>query len=513
MLKRLFRQSGLYAVANAAGKASGLVLVVFYGNPAYLSQEGLGYFGTVRATMMFALLVAGLGLPLGIIRFMSSREVPPEEQAAVPFTGLALATAGAVGIGLCTWALAPWLAVVFEGGDPAPFVWLAAYVAVKTVSDVGYQVLRQQERVGVFAAASIAELTIQAAAVIVFLVGFGEGVVGIVKGYVVAAVAVGVPLVAALLRRVEWRFSRTLVRPLLAFGLPLVVSGLAGRALYYGDRFFIVKIIDLEANGLYEWASSIGSVAHAFLVQSFQLAFTVLGIKALDAEGGRPDLHRRTFRHLTAGGGLMALGLGLFADDLTRLLVGLGVSSAYVGVGPLVFLIAGGFVFYALYYVGVNVLYAAGRTRTVAVGVVACGLLNIALNLALIPTLGLLGAALATLLSYAALAVGTGLLAERQSRAGYPWRRLAAVTALTAGLWLLAVPSADWPLAARLGARAGLCLAYVPLLLVAGVYGRADLDRLRGVLRHARRERGEEHGAEGAGSTPLPEDPPPGQPR
>ena len=38
---------------------------------------------------------------------------------------------------------------------------------------------------------------------------------------------------------------------------------------------------------------------NTFLVQSFMLAFTVLGLKALD-ETGSPDLHRRAFRHFAA---------------------------------------------------------------------------------------------------------------------------------------------------------------------------------------------------------------------
>ena len=60
------------------------------------------------------------------------------------------------------------------------------------------------------------------------------------KGYVASSGVVAVVASVLLVRDVPWQPSRALVGPMLAFGLPLIVSGFAGRFLYFGDRFVIV---------------------------------------------------------------------------------------------------------------------------------------------------------------------------------------------------------------------------------------------------------------------------------
>ncbi len=498
MLKKLAQQSGIYALANVVTKASGFVLFALYQSPAFLSQEGFGYLGVLDAVKAIALLVAGAGLPIGLLRFAASGDLTDEQRAAVPATSLALAALAAGAVGVLGWVTAPALAGwLFEGPPrPEPIRLLALYVAFKTVADVSYTELRRRERAGTYVLVGLVETTILVGAVAYFLVVGGEGLVGVLKGYLVSAVVMGVGSAPVLLRHVERRVRWDLVRPMLAFGLPLVVSGLAGRFLNVGDRFLILAFSDAEAVAVYEWAARFGGIVNMFLVQSFQLAFIVLGLKSLEGEG-RPDLHRRAFRHFAALAGVAVLGVGLFVSDVARLLpavaaavVGvLGVfvdrvppspealDPAYLGHDGLVMLIAAGFGFYGLYVIVVNVLYAAGRSRTVAASVAAAALLNVALNVLLIPVLGLSGAALATLLSYAALAGFTAFAAEREARAGYSWASLALVAALVAGLWLLAQPTATWSMGPRLAARAGLVIGYGPALLALGVYGREDVRR------------------------------------
>ena len=485
MLGRLVRQSGTYALVNVVAKLSGFALLAFYGDPEILPPADLGYLGVLNAVMMFGLLIAGIGLPLGIIRFASSPTLDEADRAAVPVTALVLSVAaGAVFAGV-GWALAaPAAGVFLEASARAETMrWLALFVGFKTVSEVSYTVLRQRERVGTFALIGAAEAALLVVAVIAFLLD-GQGLVGVMRGYALSAAVAATVMTPLLLARVERRVAWRLVGPMMAFGAPLIASGLAARFLNLGDRYIIVRLLGAEAAAPYEWAARFGGVVNTFLVQSFVLAFTVLGLKALD-ETGSPDLHRQAFRHFAALAGWLVLGLGLFTGDVSRLLTSV---PAYIDTETLVVLIAGGFAFYGLYYVGVNVLYAAGRTQAVAASVGGAAVLNLVLNLALIPFVGIVGAAVATLVSYAVLAVVTARMAEASTPAAYPWRAIAMVVALTAGLWTLGVPSAGWAAAPRLALRVGLALAYLPGLFLLGVYGRADWDQARAAL--GRREHG-----------------------
>ena len=490
MLGRLFRQSGIYTLASVVGKASGFVVTLYYVDPRYLSKADFGTFDYLLAVLMIALLVAGAGLPLGILRFATSREVPEADRTAVPMTALAIALAASSAVAALVWASAPEIAgwLLRDTSRAGLIQTLALYIVCKTVADVAYQELRRREKPGLYVAMTAAEMLLQTGAVVVFLAMFRMGLAGILYGYLAAAAVLATVSTGILVARVERRISWALVRPMVVFGLPLVVSGMAGRFLYAGDRFVILHFLEPDANAVYAWASRFGGLVNAFLVQSFQMAFTVLGLKALD-NGGAPALHRRAFRHFSVVAGFAVLGLALVVDDASRV-----VSSDpdYSNVSGLVLLIAGGFGWYGLYFVTVNVLFAAGRTRSVAVAVGAAAVLNAGLNWVLVPRVGIAGSAFATLVAYAALAVWTGLQAERISRANYPWRVPVLLTALVGGLWALAGPTDAWALVPRLAARAGLLALYVPALVALGIYGRDDLDAgldaARGAIRSARGE-------------------------
>ena len=484
MLKRLVQQSSTYALVNVVAKISGFALMALYGDPSILSEADFGLLGGMNAVMMFAMLVGGIGLPLGIIRFASDPSLSDADRDGVPVTALMMsAVSGAVVAGL-GWAYAEPAAAVFlkSSARSEPIRWLSLFVGFKVVSEVSYTVLRQREKAGAFALVGAAEALLLVAAVAWFLLD-GQGLAGVMKGYALSAgvtAAVVTPLLLSKVSRaVRWR----LVGSLAAFGLPLIVSGLAGRFLNLGDRYLIIYLVSEEAAAVYEWAARFGGIVNTFLVQSFTLAFTVLGMKALDRDGS-PELHRQSFRHFVALAGWLVLGITLFVDDLSR---GIADSPAYYQTEGLVLLIAGGFAFYGLYYVAVTVLYVAGRTRAVAASVGAAAALNLALNLALIPTMGIAGAALATLVSYAALAVGTARLAQASTPVAYSWRSLGVVVALTVGLWGVATVSAGWGLVPRLAFRAALALAYLPGLWLLRVYRRDDWDRALALLRREHR--------------------------
>ena len=88
---------------------------------------------------------------------------------------------------------------------------------------------------------------------------------------------------------------------------------------------------------------------------------------------------------------------------------------------------------------------------------------NVGLNLALIPPYGMIGAAIATVAAYSTMAVGMAWWSQRLYPVPYQWRRVATAAAGAVGL-----------AAARQAARRGLplavalILAYPAALLVLG---------------------------------------------
>lgn len=476
---RLLRQSGIYALGNLLLKLSGLLVVPVYLH--VLSGAEYGYFALLDATARVVILVAGLGLATGVMRFLT-QAATEEEQAAVPFTALVVsAAAGLAACALCWAFAAPLAALLTDAPERADLVrWLGVYAAFKVVEAIPTMLLRTQERAGLYVTAALAETLLLVGSVLVLLLGFDRGLRGVVEAYAFSAGVGATVLVAAMLVRVPAVFDARLVRPLVGFGAPLVLAGLAGLFLNLGDRYLLKALADAATVGIYDWSARLAGALNMLVVQSFQLAFGVLGLKTLGGtDDGRP-VYRRTFRHFVLWAGWAVLGLSLLAYDVTRLAAD---DAAYLAAETLVLPIALGFMLYGVYVVVINVLYAASNTRTIAAVVFGAAVLNAALNVVLIPVLGAWGAAAATALAYGVLTAVTARAAERQYPVGYPWGVLGAVLLLVVGLYLGARPTLDWSPWGRLAARMALIAAYWPLVLALRLYRvdeiRAGLDRLR----------------------------------
>jgi O-antigen/teichoic acid export membrane protein len=129
-------------------------------------------------------------------------------------------------------------------------------------------------------------------------------------------------------------------------------------------------------------------------------------------------------------------------------------------------------------YAGYTVLaIGSGRARKTQLNWVVTGVgaaVNVAINVALVPRYGMIGAAISTAVSYTVLFIGMTWYAQHVYPVAYQWRRV--VTAVGAGVGLtIAARIANLPLAPSLV----LVLAYPVALALLGFYLPAERARLR----------------------------------
>ncbi len=251
------------------------------------------------------------------------------------------------------------------------------------------------------------------------------------------------------------------MRNALRVGLPTIPHGLALYLLSAGDRVVVERLEGLSAAGAYYIAYAVGSLA-IFLVTALNGAWGPI-LYGSEREGRwrfLADSAVEVTRVVAFAAGALALGapiaLKLFAPadyDLS----GLGDVSALVAASAL---------FYLWYITSYNVIIWRGHTGILAVATPISAVVNLALCAALIPPLGVEGAALATLFSYGLLAVITW--SRARSLAAIPWDHgplalAAAPAALAVAVALLAPDDGVW-LELRGLAAAALALAAIAVL-------------------------------------------------
>ncbi|MEZ4588652.1 MAG: polysaccharide biosynthesis C-terminal domain-containing protein [Gemmatimonadales bacterium] len=276
--------------------------------------------------------------------------------------------------------------------------------------------------------------------------------------------AAGILLVA--LRRIAGPLRVTIdwsvVRRLAARAWHLVASALLGIAIYTAG------ILLLRA---FQGAAAAGYYAAAYTLVTFAInvgaMYNLSLLPSLTSLAGSRDrqlaLYHTSMAHLAGVGLPAAVGGGLLAGPIVELVFGAGYREAALPLALLLWSLPLNFV----RDVPLMALISGGNERVVFRITLAAAILSVALGLALVPTYGILGAALGTLISEL-VRMGLALILAR--RHGFPLPPLGrfhrtGIAAVLMGLLLYAVkPGSVW-VAVPLGAVCYL----VGLLLTGGL--------------------------------------------
>jgi O-antigen/teichoic acid export membrane protein len=240
------------------------------------------------------------------------------------------------------------------------------------------------------------------------------------------------------------------------FGVPLVPAALALIAVNFSDRFFLVHLASLDEVGLYEIGVRIAS-AMVLLLTAFRMAWPAFAY-SIEDEAEAKRTYAFVLTYLVVVASWLALALGLLAPWLVRLLTTPDYYEGQRVVAPLAF----GGMAYAAYIVMAIGVGRAKRTQFnwAITGVAA--LVNVVLNVILIPPYGMIGAAAATVAAYCVMFLAMTWYAQRVFPVPYQWRRVLTAAGAAVGLVLLGKQLGG------LAAAIGLTFAYPLALLLLG---------------------------------------------
>src|SRR5207253_9484763 len=298
-----------------------------------------------------------------------------------------------------------------------------------------------------------------------------KGPLGVLVGNFTGTLIVYAALLVYSRRALGLQFDRSLYRAMNRFGLPLVPSAVALWLTNFSDRFFLIKLTDAHEVGLYSIGVRIAS-GLVLLLTAFRLAWPAF---AYSIEDDRDAQRTYSFvlTYVVYVCCWIALALGLLAPWIVKLITTRPFYPAQNVVAPLAFGVAA----FGAYVVGQIGTGRARQTRTNWLVTGAAALVDVVLNIVLIPPYGRMGAAVAMVTAYTVLFVGMAWRAQRAFPVPYQWRRVATLGAAAVGLTLLG-KLLNVPLALALT----LTAVYPFLLGLLGFYPPAERQRLRRFL-------------------------------
>jgi O-antigen/teichoic acid export membrane protein len=471
-LRRLATTGAAYTAASIFSKLIAVALLPLY--TRYLTPADYGAAEVMFTAVVLASIVVRLGTVEALLRFYYKDGEDPRRVVASSFAALFwLATLAALVALPFAKPLSEALLV-----HPAPDLARIAIggLWVLTLNEYLLTLFRLEERARAFFLTTLINAIAAIGLTVILVVGRGEGARGLLLGSYVSGAAVVLALIFVHRRRLSLRFELPLLRRMMRFGLPTMPAELSLYLLNFVDRIVIVRSAGLAEAGLYSLAVKFAQAINV-IVRGFQLAWPPLAYSIRD-DGEARRAYAAIVTWFVAGCAFVVAGMWLFSRWIVRALATAEFFPAYEAIG----LIATGVTLYALYMVLVVILGRTGRTEFNFPATIAALAANLALNILLVPPLGIVGAGLALVASYLVVVALMYGFTQRLFPVPYEWARLARIVLTTAATVLLG--ELLLPTAGALGllSRMALWAAYPAILLLGGFFTdeeRGWLTRLR----------------------------------
>ena len=418
MLSRLLVDLLKYAPSQLAPILRAFLAIPIYTRVFTPEQYGM-YSITLAVVNVMTLLNGWIGT--SIIRFYPEYE----QQQRLPAFNVTIWT---------TWFLSSGVillgALALRPGIPLfqrlqhLFFWGLCLFPLLSAQNMNYHYLRIQKRPLGYTAAhlTLTVLTIGLNLTLIFV--FHVGVEALLIGNILAILLV-IPwllrwTVNGHLALRPLRYEVPLLKKAVRYGIPLAFGNLSNWILHLSDRFLLEYFLGFATVGVYATSYFLAERSMMILVNILFLGYWPFIVRLWEERG--PEATHRAYRQLLstylAVATFAVFLLSFLAHDVLRILLG----KSFVGGYVIVPWVASGFLLFGLQQLFQTGLIVHKTTRPVAVSIFLAGLMNIGLNILMIPHWGMIGAAVASFLSYLFLNLMIFSFSRRRFPAGLPFR-------------------------------------------------------------------------------------------
>lgn len=475
-LRRIGRQGLWYAFASVLTRAIGFLMLPVY--TRYLSPADYGVLQLVELSFDLLSIIAGARLAAGVFTFYHKAGTDADRRLAVS-SAFVLTVGLSVAVGAVAFLLAPTLARVAVGdpGQAGLFRLYAGAFALSLSVTIPMALLRLLERPRAVVGFQLLKTAIQVVLNVVFLAS-GLGVAGLVLSTLIATGVQALPLWRLLVRHSGFGATGDWLRRHVRYTVPLAASQGASFLLTFGDRYFLNAYANTTVVGLYSLSYQFGFLMTQVGYLPFVTAWEPIRY-AIARQPNRDQVFARVFILMNVVLVTTGVGIGLFVTDVLRVMT----TPAFHEAGRIVPLILLAYVIQAwngYQEVGIHFME---RTEYITLSTWVSGGVIIAAYFLLIPPLGGLGAALATLIAFSVRWALTYRFSQRLLPLAYRWPPVLRLLLWAAAVVVAGMLLPPLPLVLSLAARTGLLAVYAALVLFGGVLDPADRHL---ILRHPR---------------------------
>jgi O-antigen/teichoic acid export membrane protein len=454
-------------------QAMSILLLPLY--TRFLTPADYGVLEVIYFLSSIVAIVLGLGIADAMNRFYFDSEEQARRNLVVSTTTIGI---GGIYLGFCLLLL-PFSGLAANLFLDSPnytdhFVILFLTLGVGFTNGIGMSYLRVEKRSVTLMIYSVSQLLLTIALNLYFIIELKMGAKGILLSTLIANSIMGFGLLAWILRRTGLHFSREIYKEMIAFGLPMIPSSLGSYVVIASDRYFVKEYVSLADTGLYSLGYKIGAAMHSFVTSPFIQIWTPRRFELFGTEDSE-QVFAKIYTYFFAVLTFLGLAVSLLAKDILKIMT----TDAYWSAFRIVPVIVLAHLIHALYYHFTIAISYKKQTKYYAYLNITVGVINLALNFALIPTLGVMGAALSTLITYTARSGLVYYYADRLHPITFEFTRTIKLLLAAGAVFWVGQMLASGSLWTDVAIQSGVLLLFPALLFILGFMTPTELSFLK----------------------------------
>lgn len=478
-LIRLTKHSAIYGMGHVLGRSIGFLLLPIHTNNILPDQYAIYVYGYAYLPLIAILYSAGINSAQLKYFLTTNDQTQKESVFSTSFWGTL-----AIGLFLTVILIAlsnPVAQIVFGNQDYGYLVQISCGILIfDALALLLFNILRAEEKSIQFIVFSILNVIVNIILNIIFIIQLKMGIDGIFLANLIASALTFFALIYVTKTLFSKTFSYDLFKELFKFGLPLIPSMLGMVILTVIDRFILRELKGDETAAIYGAGYKLGMFM-SIVVTAFRYAWYPFYLSTANDEDAK-QVYSKVLTYFMFFCGAIFLVISLFIHEIAQFKIfGFTIfGEEYLPGTTIVPIILASYVFYGVYLNFQIGVYLENKTKYLALTTGLSALLNIIANFLLIPHLGMMGAAYATLIAYIFMAFSLYFLTNKLYPIQYEWLRISKIVVVSVLLFIVATLS--YPNKPSLF-KLIFVSAYFIVLYFIGFYEKRELSTIKRVLK------------------------------
>ncbi len=435
-LKELSKDTAIYGISTMVGRFLNFLLVPFYTN--VFTTDEYGVFTYIYTILAFLNIVYIYGMDASFLKYSSLAEAEKKKEVfSTPFL-FVLVTSLSFSFLFYSFRydVGSLLDIPNIHRDLLDYVILI--LLFDSIALIPFSNLRLQRKATKFAVIKIVNILINLSLNLYLILVLNMGIQAVFISNLAASIFSFVALLPDILKLFNFTINLETLKTMLKFGLPYLPANIASMMVQMIDVPILREMTNDSTVGIYRANYKLGIFMMLF-VSMFQYAWQPFFLNNAKEKNAK-EIFAKVLTLFLVVASVIWLFVSLFIDNLASIEIFNGrtiIGKEFLGGISIVPIVLFAYIFHGMFVNFTAGIYIEEKTKYFPYVTISGAIINVVVNLLLIPVYGYMGAALATLASYLVMAVYLFYFSQKFYRIDYEYGKVFSILGLIVATLIL----------------------------------------------------------------------------